>query len=321
MPQKIWRLLQFIQLREKLLYMDLNQVENLSKNITTSELFGCDCSLANVFLYQEKYKISSYIKDSVLFRFYQTTPNHTGWAFPVPLKTAGEDFLKAAIAEIIKSGSRQFCYCSQNQVRLIDECLAAHFPGYKIEWQTFRGDSDYLYLQKNLAELPGKNYQKKRNHISRFNRIYQNQWAFKTFPEADIKNDILAVEAKWFAENDGANDADLQAEYGIIKNAVENAEALNITGAVLYVCGEPAAMTLASPVSPSVLDVLFEKACAPAAENGAYAVINHLFAEHSANYTYLNREEDLGIEGLRKAKLSWKPEIILDKYHGKLVKI
>ena len=300
--------------------MKLEEVDFISQNIVTTELFGCDASVANVFLYQDRYKISSFVKSEIFFRYYNTTPNHTGFGFPVPFKSAPEDYLKTALEEILNSENPRFCYVSENQKKLIDACLQKYFPEYKINWETFRGDSDYLYLQSNLADLPGKDYQKKRNHISRFNRIYKDNWKFKTFPEENIKNDILAVEEKWFNENGGNENSDLQSEYSIIENAVHNAEALNIIGAVLYISEKPSAMCLASPVSGETLDVLFEKSVSETAENGSYAVINKMFAAHCSAFKYLNREEDLGIEGLRKAKLSYKPEIILDKYFGTLVR-
>ena len=75
-------------------------------------------------------------------------------------------------------------------------------------------------------------------------------------------------------------------------------------------------MTLAAPVSDSLLDVIYEKAIEEYEKNGAYAVINQQFAKRCDRYLYLNREEDMGVEGLRKAKLSYKPSIILEKFYG-----
>lgn len=300
--------------------MILDEISFLKENIITTELYGCDCAVSNVFLYQNRYKISTETDSSIFYRYYETTPNHTGFGFPIPLKSADSNYLKTAIHHILQKQNPRFCYCSENQKKLIDECLAQYFPQYHVEWETCRSDSDYLYLQQNLSELPGKEYQKKRNHISRFRRTYENNWEFKTFPQEDIKQDILAVEEQWFVENDGANNPDLQSEYNIIKTAVKNAESLNILGGVLYINEKPSAMCLATAISQTTLDVLFEKSIEETAENGAYATINQLFAKHCCQFKYLNREEDLGIEGLRKAKLSYKPEIILDKFYGNLIK-
>ena len=110
------------------------------------------------------------------------------------------------------------------------------------------------------------------------------------------------------------------AERNIIHNAVESFEVLNMSGGLLFINNEPVAMTLASPISASVLDIHFEKSLAEPAKNGAYAAINQFFAQKCNSYEYLNREEDLGIPGLRKAKLSYKPDIILDKFSGLLQK-
>ena len=78
-------------------------------------------------------------------------------------------------------------------------------------------------------------------------------------------------------------------------------------------------MTLASPISDSVLDVIYEKSIDEYEKNGAYAIINQQFAITNSKYKYFNREEDLGLPGLRKAKLSYKPEIILQKFYGAVI--
>ena len=100
----------------------------------------------------------------------------------------------------------------------------------------------------------------------------------------------------------------LGLEQESIELALENKELLGICGGVLYINGEPAAMTLASSISSDVLDVIYEK---------AYGEFEQ-FARHMDSFLYLNREEDMGVEGLRKAKLSYKPTMILDKFYCKL---
>ena len=85
---------------------------------------------------------------------------------------------------------------------------------------------------------------------------------------------------------------------------------------VIYIDDEPVAMTIASKISDQVLDINFEKALLPYTENGFYTAICSMFAKNQSEFLYLNREEDMGIEGLRKSKLSYRPAIILDKYFG-----
>ena len=86
-------------------------------------------------------------------------------------------------------------------------------------------------------------------------------------------------------------------------------------GGILFVKNQAVAFCLSSLLSPLVTDIHFEKCLRDAASVGGYAVINHSFIKNYGSYHYINREEDLGIEGLRKAKLSYKPEIILKKYY------
>ena len=108
----------------------------------------------------------------------------------------------------------------------------------------------------------------------------------------------------------------LKLELQSVELALQNVEPLKFTGGVLYIKGQPAAMTLASPISDSVLDVIYEKAVEEFEKNGVYAVLNQQFSKLCGSYLYLNREEDMGVEGLRKAKLSYKPAMILEKFYG-----
>ena len=107
------------------------------------------------------------------------------------------------------------------------------------------------------------------------------------------------------------------SEYCAICEALENFDELGMRGAVLYVAGVPAAMTMASEIAPGVWDIHFEKVIDEYAVNGGYAIINKLFAEKLwvTGAHLINREEDINIEGLRKAKLSYYPQTVLDKCH------
>ena len=208
-----------------------------------------------------------------------------------------------------------------------------NFSNRLVNWNTDRADSDYLYFQKNLSELPGTTFHKKKNHISRFYRTFENVFAFKKFPENKIESDMLSVAENWLEEkkqstkilNEHADtETDdlkkLEDEKESIKTALECASIFSFTGGVLYINGQPVGMTLASPVSSDALDIIYEKVLLSVAKEGGYAAINQLFAKTCKGYIYLNREEDLGIEGLRKAKLSYHPDILLDKFYGRVEK-
>ena len=308
--------------------MNLRDFAYLNSSLDTKDLYGSDSCIANLFLLQEKYNTQLKIHNNILLRYYNGEENRTGYGFPIPMKNGyyieendGKiEFLKTALDVIFSDTENNrtpaFCLITQEQKNLIDECLAKYFPDKHISWKTNRDDCDYIYLRENLAELPGAVYHKKRNHISRFNRSYGSNWKFKSFPENDVFQDILTVAQKWFEEKDGENNHVLQLEHQSIKYALENAELLRLRGGVLYINEEPAGMTLASPISDNVLDVIYEKCTEEHEKNGAYAVINQQFAKRSSSFLYMNREEDMGIEGLRKAKLSYKPTILLEKFYG-----
>ena len=300
----------------------------VAENLENSDLYGSDSSVANMYLLQNKYNTQFKIKNNVLLRYYTGNENRTGYAFPLFLKDSdlplsSDEKLRLALELIFEDAAEEkhevrFCLITQEQKNQIDSCLDRYYSEHRVSWKTNRDDSDYIYLQKNLSELPGSNYQKKRNHISRFNRIYGTDWEFKLYPQNDIKADLLAVSETWFKEKDGENNHALCLELESIKIALENQELFNLRGGVLYIHGKPAAMTLASPISDTVLDVIYEKSIFEYEKDGSYAVINQQFAKRCETFLYFNREEDMGIEGLRKAKLSYKPSIILEKFYGRV---
>ena len=305
--------------------MNLQDFEYLKKNLDTKDLLGSDACIANLFLLQEKYNTWLKIHNNTLFRYYYGEENRTGYGFPIPLQNSDKEtnpdlWLSSALEYIIQDAQSQkrklaFCLISREQKALLDSCLGKHF-NKQIDWKTNRDDCDYIYLQENLAKLPGSNYQKKRNHVSRFNRIYGSNWEYKAFPQNDLTQDILTISQKWYDEKSGDEKPVLKLELQSIKSALENTSLLRMTGGVLYVEGRPAAMTLASPISDSVLDIIYEKAVEEFEKNGVYAVINQQFAKQCQGFLYLNREEDMGVEGLRKAKLSYKPSLLIEKFFG-----
>ena len=306
--------------------MNLSDFEWVGQNLRAEKLLGSDSAPASIFLLQDKYGIELLVKDGFLFRRYNGTGSRNGFGFP--LAVSENSALKNALSFLVEKCSAEktplrFCLCTLDQKNEIDSCLAENFPEIKISWNSDRNDSDYIYLAKNLAELPGQKFHRKKNHIARFMRLYENRWEFRTFPQNDIADDIIYIEEKWLDEKSssiGNPDHALLLEKKSITSAVEFHSALNIRGGVLYVDKKPAAMTLVSPVSSQVLDIHFEKALSDYAADGAYSVVNNLFAKESENFLYLNREEDMGVEGLRKAKLSYKPDIILDKFYGEVEK-
>ena len=121
------------------------------------------------------------------------------------------------------------------------------------------------------------------------------------------------LEAEWCKANNCDQHEGTGNERRALVYALHNFEELGLTGGILHVDGKIAAFTFGMPINQDTFGVHVEKA--DTSIDGAYAMINYEFANHiPEQYVYLNREEDLGIEGLRKAKLSYQPAIILEKY-------
>lgn len=162
---------------------------------------------------------------------------------------------------------------------------------------------------------------RKRNAISQFSRRHPD---FKVLPLDDATaDDAWAVAQGWVdaALAEGKDDEEgLCDELAAIALALENRAALELTGAVLYAEGRPAAMTVASPINDETADVHFEKALPEFARDHAYAVVNQGLAAMLAPFAWLNREEDMGDEGLRKAKLSYRPVAMIRRFRATQVR-
>ncbi len=184
----------------------------------------------------------------------------------------------------------------------------------RFTFSTNRNYADYLYLRTELADLAGRKFQAKRNHVNKFMRTYSYEYVPIT---AGHVAECLELEAKWCETNDCDSREGAACERRALTFALQNFDQLGLTGGMLYADGQIAAFTFGMPISEDTFGVQVEKA--DTGIDGAYAMINREFAARiPGQYTYINREEDLGIEGLRKAKLSYHPTIILDKYEARM---
>lgn len=275
--------------------------------IAVSGTMASDASFANIYLLRNKYstKISRY-KDFII-RKYSGKGARCGYTFPL-----GKGDVAKALAEIEKDakecGERlQFAFVTEEQKEVLENAMPARFC-----YSSDAGDSDYIYLRSELASLSGKAFHKKKNHFSKFVRTYPD-YKYYEIGACNIY-DAQKVADAWYYEHLQDEDASQLAEYKAIKEALENFEELGLIGGIIYVNDSPCAMTIASKINENTVDVHFEKAVGEYALIGGYAAINKLFSEKLDGVTWLNREEDIGIEGLRKAKLSYRPKIMLKKY-------
>lgn len=175
-----------------------------------------------------------------------------------------------------------------------------------------REDFEYLYQTKKLRELSGKKFHAKRNHISAFTR--DHQWRYETMSKDNLV-DFFDTSDQWLAAmlKTTEDTTSILVENAAMKALLPHMEELGLKGGGIRVDGSLVAMTFGSPINQEVFDIHVEKALPD--YRTAYSLINREFIAHELQtYRYVNREDDMGLEGLRRAKLSYHPDILLKKY-------
>ena len=176
--------------------------------------------------------------------------------------------------------------------------------------ETVRNQYDYIYRRTDLANLHGSHLNAKRNHIHRFRAAHTDFEYRPLTPE--LFDECRRLTEIWQEEkNENQNEKEtIEAEHRVMETIFTNWEALGMIGGSIFVDGEMVAFTYGAAVTNDTIDICVEKA--DRRIEGAFAIINQQFAEHlPEQFVYLNREEDMGIPGLRQAKLSYHPEILL----------
>jgi len=175
-----------------------------------------------------------------------------------------------------------------------------------ISSEPIRNQYDYIYRRTDLATLHGRHLDAKRNHIHRFRAEHPDFEYRPLTPE--YFDECRRLTEIWQGEKDVSDTID--AEKQVMETIFSNWDALGMIGGSIFVDGRMVAFTYGSAVTTDTFDICVEKADRHV--EGAFAIINQQFAEHlPEQYIYLNREEDMGIPGLRQAKLSYHPEILL----------
>ena len=187
--------------------------------------------------------------------------------------------------------------------------------GDEISFTERRKSFDYIYSSEALSTLSGKKLHQKRNHVNKFEKKYEGRYTYLPLVKEDT-DEVLAFQKKWAESAKLKNGAEtLEYESGAIEKLFENFEEFSLLGGVLRIDGEIVAYCLANRVCRDVIGVMVEKA--DYMFDGAYQMINKCFATQVRDTVkYLNREDDLGIEGLRRAKLSYYPETLIRKYNA-----
>ena len=266
---------------------------------------SCEYSFGNIFGYDAKMEIYVGEYEGCLVTKCVIADNYISYCCPV-----GNGNVIKALDAVVREAEKNNVYC--DIFGMDKETAEAFHQKYAGKYEAIadRDSYDYVYLSTDLISLTGKKYQPKRNHISYFMRNFN--WVYEKITAENI-SDCIQMSRRWLEESTSEFKDDLEDELKIIKRVFENYDALGFVGGLLRVDGEVVAYTMGEPLSDVMFCVHFEKAFADI--RGAYPMINQQFVKNElSRYTYINREDDVGAENLRKAKLSYHPVFMVEKY-------
>lgn len=282
------------------------QKEQYDRILMASPERGCEYSFANLYLWGRQQV--AFLHDCAAF----FSHFHGRSVYPYPI---GSGDRRAVIETILQDAKMRGIPCRITGMTEADQAeLEEWFPG-KFHLRTDRDGFDYVYAIDDLADLRGRKFQKKRNHVNRFRTEHPD---FQVVP---INNCNMALAQQmvneWYRIRMKEDpEGDYLLENIAMARAFQNYSWLGMEGIMLLDGGEVLAVTMGSRLSGNTFDIHFEKAREDV--EGAYAAVNCEFARYLRlkypDVQFLDREDDLGLEGLRKAKLSYNPHHMIEKH-------
>lgn len=283
---------------------ELEDQEIINSYFAKAPSRSCERTFANVYLWSRHYAVEyAIIEGALVFR---DNAEKALFAYP-----AGDDeSVKKALewlnqySEEVNAPLMLYTVTEENFAQ-----LDSWYPNiYKIEYDP--DQADYVYETEKLATLAGKKLHGKRNHINKFKSLHED-WSYETLNDDNVE-ECFQMALKWRTQNGCDDDVEKNAEMCVSLNSLRLHKELGFVGGVLRVDGKIVAFTIGEPMCEDTFVVHIEKAFADI--DGAYPMINQQFVQHECmDYTYVNREDDAGSEGLRKAKLSYRPAFMVQK--------
>ena len=282
----------------------LEDRDTILKHLAERKLHGCERTFANVYLWARFYNEGwAEIEGTAVFR----TGQGGAYSYTYPIGAGDRKKVVEMLMEDAKEKGYPFQLHAVSKGEM--EELESYFPGkFNVEWP--RDLEDYVYETEKLINLSGKKYHGKKNHLNQFKAAYPD-WKYETITDENVE-ECFQMALSWRNHNGCEDDPEKNQEMCVALNSLRLFKELHLKGGLLRVNGKVVAYTLGEPVSDDTFVVHIEKAYADI--RGAYTMINQQFLEHEVkDYTYVNREEDTGDEGLRTAKLSYRPVFMVEK--------
>jgi hypothetical protein len=255
----------------------------------------CELNFANIFMWKDSEHPRWTILDGSLCILVEPD-----FEDPYFLPPVGGDRIPGTIATCLERAPRLS--------RVPEDFVARFGAGFKVEEDP--GNFDYVYLRQDLAELKGKKYDGKRNRIRKFESTFAHE--YHTLIRADVPGCFRLLE-DWFEEKRNG-DPYMKAERVAIVQALASFERLDLKGGVVKVGGRVEAFTMGGRLTADMAVIPIEIAN-PGLVGLAQWINREFVCREWSDYALVNREQDMDIEGLRKAKLSYQPARLVKKFN------
>lgn len=272
---------------------------------------ACEYCFNTLYMWQHLYKTGYYIGDG----FAVIVAEYEGNTFSILPLAKKEDMPRVIqfVVDYFEKEQKKIYFRGITQE--VVDFLKENYPG-KFNYIEERDLFDYVYDGESMRELKGRKNVKKRNHINYFKKEYEGRYEYRLLDEKDF-DACLELVQEWTSnkEENNAVDEEMEEELIGIKKLFENysvlKDKLKIAG--IFIDEKLEAFTMGEYINPNMALIHIEKA--NPVIRGLYPFINQQFLVHEfSDAEFVNREEDLGIEGLRKAKLSYHPVRFVEKY-------
>lgn len=264
---------------------------------------SCEHSFANNLLWSPFYGTKYCIIDKSLV--FKSGREELSVSFPI-----GKADTKQVVDKLLsyfEENNQPFCMHLVTPEQF--ERLEQMYPG-KFQIAYDRDAADYIYESEKLISLAGKKLHGKRNHINNFIKTYPD-YQYERITEEN-REECIEMAQEWRVQNGCDDNPEKSAEFCVALRSLKELERLQLTGGLIRADGKVVAFSIGEKLCDDTFVVHIEKAYADI--QGAYPIINQQFVLHEASeYRYINREEDTGAEGLRKAKLSYYPAFLQEK--------
>lgn len=288
----------------------LADIEKIAEYIKFSRSRFCDISLGNIVFWRDYYGIEICEHKNALILSYSSHEEDSGYAFPL---AESDESLRAALLALAESHRESgkplsFYNLCDREIDFIKSTLADEADSVTVH-EADRDWHDYIYDAESMRTLRGKRLAGQRNHINKFNKLYESA----TFEVINEENKDLALDFfhRYFTDFGKVTEVS-DVEWAALREQLQNFGLYRQCGGMLVYRGEAIAVSIGEVVGDTLI-IHTEKA--NIAFDGVYPKIVNSFAKAFAteDVKYINREEDCGEAGLRYSKLSYHPIELLEK--------